>query len=357
MCFSSSGLARNSLIPLHQVTRSSRKRWLFSCFVSTMASSMIYPLKTAKFRNLSKFYIVFQSEFFYTKINMQQKGISKMAQNLTSTLAQQSEQPETDTVTLWHATNDADTLKSFWDEGAKPIGIGRGGQRGVFFVWSKKKGANSHFSDFLATDSYNHDTATEGLIIGTQIKKNDLTYPNWQFDLETGKVLNPLLFQYREQITNIKNLEYVDEYGDKISISSINLTPITTEDACTLKFVKGPTGRVMRIGETGLAYLELWQALIDKLCENPDFRKDYNKTLQKAASHPSANFALKYCGEQPLPVDEAFYIQKDESGKVTETQLYTSSVPKEKQVCPFVKMGMAKKKVPGDLNLILLLAR
>lgn len=180
-----------------------------------------------------------------------------MTGNLTSLLAEKSYSLDSDKVMLWHATNDANTLKSFLDNGAKAIGKGFGGQTDGFYVWSKKRGANSHFSHFLATDDYGNNTVSEGLLIGTQIKKNDVTYPNWQFDLELGKVLNPLLFKYKDQIKDIKNLEYVDEYGDKISVLSIEAGKMATTKACTLRFRENSVIHTMRIGETGPGYLAL----------------------------------------------------------------------------------------------------
>ncbi len=267
-----------------------------------------------------------------------------MTQNLISILMQHSESTKPDAVTLWHTTNDADTLKSFLDEGAKPIGTGQGGQTGGFFVWSKKKEAVSHFTDYLS-----EGTTGDGLIIGTEVSKKELVYPNWQFDLELAAALNPVLFKYKDQITDIKNLEYLEDGGKKI-IPAFTTLGYTRKDNCALRRVERVVNgislgkKLEGPGDSGIVNVNIWQAIIDKMCENPDFRKDYNKCLQAAASHPSKNFALKYCGEKPLQIDEVFHIQKDETGKVTETPLYTSSVPKEKQVCPFVKMGMVRKK-------------
>ena len=85
------------------------------------------------------FCIVFSSKFLYTGINIQQKGIFRMAHNLISILMQHSEQIKPDTVTLWHTSNDPDTLKSFLDEGVKAIEKGYGGQAGGFYMWNNKK--------------------------------------------------------------------------------------------------------------------------------------------------------------------------------------------------------------------------
>ena len=181
---------------------------------------------------------------------------------------------------------------------------------------------------------------TEGLLIGITTDRNKLKYPQWQFDLEGAKQLNPLLFKYKDQITAIKDLEYL-ENGEKETIKSIELSPYATEKECILTFFSS-TIKGMVIGDSGIDVAG-FQALIDKLCENQEFRKDYDELLQKSIS-ASPKLALKYCGKKPLHIDEVSHIQQDEKGKVTETPLYTSSAPKEKQVCPFVKMGMARKK-------------
>ncbi len=265
-----------------------------------------------------------------------------MTQNLTTILTQHSEQTKPDTITLWHTSRDVDVLKSFLDEGAKPTGKGLGGQKSGFYVWSKKRSAISHFTDALY-----EDVSGEGLIIGTKVKKSEIMYPNWQFDIELAAVLNPLLFKYINQITKIKDLVYL-ENGEKRIIPQIATVTTTSKEECNLQCIKanGKPGYFLDGPHTGgdTYHLNVWQALIDELCKNADFCKDYNRYLQVAATHPTKSFALKYCGKEPLPIDEVSHIQKDAEGNVKETILYTSSVPKEQQVCPFVKIGMTRKK-------------
>ena len=260
---------------------------------------------------------------------------------LLSTL---SENSSADQITLWHVSQDADALKSFLNNGAQAIGTGRGGQTNGFYVWSKKEGAVSHFSDFLS-----EGTTGDSLLISVSTHIKKMTYPDWQFDIEGAQLLNPLLFKYKEQIKNLKNLEYLDGDGKQCIIRSISTTNYTTQNNCSFSFRCYPSRFTTQvIGDAGLN-VDLFQAVIDKMCEDPNFLKDYNELLQQSAAS-SEHLALKYCGRSPLPINEAIYIQKDEKGKVIETPLYASSADEKRQPCPFVKMGLVRKKQNSTTN-------
>ena len=254
-------------------------------------------------------------------------------------LAKNAHASDPNEITFWHISDNPEALKSFLNNGAQAIGKGYGGQTTGFYVWNRKENAVSHLTDFLGEGK-----AIEGLLIGVTLDKDKLTYPNWQFDVEQAKKLNSLFFKYKESISEIKNLDYIDDDGTKRIIDSIKISRFATEQKCNLIFKSSFSRTNMSIGDSGIRVAE-FQALIDTLCKNPKFREDYNKLLQESAT-TSKRLALKYCGKEHLPVNEAIHIQKDEKEKVRETILYTSSLPKEKQECPFLKMRMLRKKGP-----------
>ncbi len=265
------------------------------------------------------------------------------AKNITELLAKNVCQSAPNEIILWHTSRDSESLRSYLNEGALPTGRGLGGQKDGFYVWNNKESAISHFDEFL----YKNETGN-GLLIGVKVDKDNITYPDWQFDMELSKELNSLFFKYKDTISQIKDLEYKDQKGQNQIIKSFSLSRFATKENCLFKIsgYDGWSSSCLAIGDdNGIIGVDMWQSLADRMCKNPEFRKDYNKLLQESTT-TSKRLALKYCGKDPLAVDEAIHIQKDEKGIVTETPLYTSSLDKEKQVCPFLKMGMDRKKGP-----------
>ena len=248
-----------------------------------------------------------------------------------------------DKVTLWHFSSDQQALKSFLDTGAQPIGIGQGAQTNGFFVWNNKEGAVSHFKDFLYPNQ-----AADGLLIGVNVHKKDISYPTWQFDIEVGKALNSLLSKYKDDICRMHDLTYRDDKGAQKTITQIR-PGIGREDVCVFQF-KEQTGRLFSLAignDNGLNGVNVYQAIVDRLCQNPAFKQEYDALLWDNIKN-AKRLAAKYCGKDPLPVDEVTYIHKDENNIDKEQSLYTSSVTKEKQVCPFLIKGLAKLKNARD---------
>ena len=244
-----------------------------------------------------------------------------------------------DKVVLWHLSSDRQALKSFLDNGAKPIGIGQGGQTGGFFVWNTKENALSHFKDFLFKDK-----AAEALLIGVCVDKKAVAYPVWQFDLEIAKALNSLFFKYKDQIQSIKNLSYRDAQGELKTIAAIKPTIHMTEKECAFQFKENHRVFSLAVGnDNGLRGVDIFQAIVDTMCRNPIFKKDYDALLLRSIT-TADRVAVKYCGQKALPVDEVFYIRKDENNIDMEQQVYTSSLEKEKQVCPFLTAALSRRR-------------
>lgn len=244
-----------------------------------------------------------------------------------------------------------DNLKSFFNNGVLSVGNGVGGQSGGFFVHNKKAFAVSYFYNDLSQNQIHNkkngkiedvvDYANEALLIGTTINKNELKYPAWQFDLEIAdyKILNQILYKYKDLAYTIKTLK-----TPKQEVSIIPLLRPMSEGEFKLKIKYNNYTETLQIDEFDRTdNLDIWQALFDKLCEDKEFRQDYNELLQKSTTS-NTRTAIKYCGKSPLNVDEISYLKKDTDGNMTETSLYTSSTCKEKQVCPFLQLKFAKEK-------------
>ncbi|MGN0919656.1 MAG: hypothetical protein ACI4OR_02725 [Alphaproteobacteria bacterium] len=248
-----------------------------------------------------------------------------------------------DKITLWHFAKDSQALKSFLNDGAKAIGIGKGGQTNGFFVWNQKKGALSHFKNFLYKEE-----AAEGVLVGVNIHVKDIGYPTWQFDVEIAKALNPLLFKYKKEIAQIQDLAYTDCTGEHQTISKIRPTHLASAESCVFQFKINRSLTSLAIGNNnGIWGVDMFQAVIDHMCQNPEFKKEYDTLLQEKVKK-AEKLAVKYCGQENLPVDEIVYVHKNEQEIDKEQQLYTSSAPKEKQVCPFFIMAKSKR---NDQNL------
>ena len=243
-----------------------------------------------------------------------------------------------ETVTFYHISREVNAFKSLFREGAKAIGKGLGGQQDGFYVWNKKEPAISHFSDFLQKKP-----TGDGLLIGIEVNKDSLTYPNWQFDLEFSKELSPLLFKYKDKIAQIENLEYKTAKGEKEIIPSISISKRATEENCLLKFSYSTGSTCLAIGDdNGVQAVDIFQALIDKMCKNPEFKQDYDKLLQESISS-SQRLALKYTGIEPLIISKADHLEVNADHSVKTTPIFDASKGK-KQICPFLKLELARTR-------------
>ena len=245
-----------------------------------------------------------------------------------------------------------DNLKSFLDNGIMPTGKGYGGQQDGFYVFNHKHFAYHYFYNRL-TQYKNKEHpkeiknyAGEALFVGITINDNELSYPQWQFDLEGCDVLNSLLFKHKDLIYNItlnhKNGAEIIQFQENADATADNflINKITkTQDS--------ESTETIHIGNRNQRYTNIFQELFDKLCKNETFKQDYNSLLRKCADDYLNVTQIKYCGAKHLPVDEILYIKKDANGNMIETPLYSSNicnVCKDKFVCPFITLKTAKEK-------------
>jgi len=246
-----------------------------------------------------------------------------------------------------------DNLKSFLDNGIMPTGKGYGGQQDGFYVFNHKHIAYHYFYNRLTQykDKEHPEClinyAGEALLVSVTINKDELTYPNWQFDLEGCDVLSPLLYKHKDLICST-----ILKHKDKAEIISFKNADNSTPDNCLItKITKTPESEsqeIIRIGNMNQKYTRIFQELCDTMCANQEFQKDYNMLLRESANNYLTLAQMKYCGKQPLPVDEILYLKKDDKGTMIETPLYlstTCSMCKEKHICPFLKLKTAKEKL------------
>jgi len=233
-------------------------------------------------------------------------------------------------VCLWHTADSIFSFESFLNNGAQPTGNGYGGQSKGFYVWNQKKYAVSHFADFLA-EGLNAET----LLVGVKVDRKDIKYPDWQFDLEVSKEINPLLFKYQDRVAEIKGLKCTDAEGKEYVVDMIEKNPYTTKDHCLFTFKAGNLGCTFGFGD-GAEKLYVAQAIIDKMCEDKDFRDDYNRLLRASVNGPNRS-ALKYCGKDALFINEVSYIQKKEHTQPVEHVIYraekASDKPQAQKLC------------------------
>ena len=161
--------------------------------------------------------------------------------------------------------------------------------------------------------------------------------------MEFSKELSPLLFKYRDKITQIENLEYTSAKGEKETIPSISISKRATEENCLLKLSYNTGSTCLAIGDdNGVQAVDIFQALIDKMCKNPEFKQDYDKLLQESVSC-SQRLALKYTGIEPLAISKADHIEVNTDHSVKKTPIFDVSKGKN-QVCPFLTLGTVKAR-------------
>jgi len=231
---------------------------------------------------------------------------------------------------FFHASRDIKFLKSFLHEGVKAIGKGVGGQASGFYVYESKKLATKHFS-FLKNKGIIPNSSLGGILVGIKVDENDLKYPDWQFDYESNPAVIGLLNKYaplvEDALNKIKGIKsakkskrfgrFEIEYRQRGKIISKAISPADPE-------ITDFTG--------------IWQKTFDDLCKISFFRKEYN-ALMADDSHT----CKKYTGKTPLPVTYLAYMQPLPNGNFKEIPLYTDKLPKEQQICPFIKTYLAQR--------------
>ena len=83
------------------------------------------------------------------------------------------------TIRFYHVSTNLDDFKSFFREGAKPIGQGVGGQGNGFYAWANETLAENHirFLNF-------QQLTNEAVIVGVDVEKESIAYPIWKADME-----------------------------------------------------------------------------------------------------------------------------------------------------------------------------
>ncbi len=233
---------------------------------------------------------------------------------------------------FFHASRNIRYLKSFFREGAQAIGMGMGGQDYGFYVFENKKSAKNHM-DFLK--KYRNPLHPQGgILVGVKVDEKELNYPLWQFDYEAVPDLLPLLDQNKDLVIHaLMNTPF-----EKIKVFDAKKTDrygrfLIDAEKNGERFQKAISPADP--GFTG--FISLWQKTFDTLCQNPQFKKEYDALLKDS---PLA--AKKYTGEDSLPVSYLSYMQPQKDGHLKEIVLYTDSKPKEKQSCPFLKVILAQ---------------
>ena len=209
----------------------------------------------------------------------------------------------------------------------------------------------------------------EAVIVGVAVPKSTIAYPLWQQDMEQSAGLILLAKKYasflntRARHLNIPILQDMRNLGwhfSKITgifvadfMTGINvddsgkIIPKNTSDNNCIFFegIDHDGEKIIQVCPDtpwNSADSTKFQILTDWLCQNnPDFRKDYNRLMQREAISPHC-FALKYTGSEPLPIVCAQYAKVDQDGSIQKTTLFDAR-KKENQVCPFLMMGLARK--------------
>ena len=264
-------------------------------------------------------------------------------------------------ITFWHVTTDLNASQSFLESGALAIGNGVGGQSDGFFVWNNKERAVEHLTNFLLKGKTGN-----GLLVGTNVYKSAISYPNWQFDLEQCIPLNTVLVKYKDQIVKIKNLQcnIVNDFG-RIGTDFVDFvkpSKFLCDTYGAFSFKVNSSIFTEDFGHIGVRFVALYQAVIDKMCKNVAFKRDYNKILLETAQDINASKltnlleplnidcsighigqGFKYCGKKPLRINEIIHVNKDENNLITQTCLHTSSVDTTHQICSFLASSNKQK--------------
>ena len=251
------------------------------------------------------------------------------------------------TIRFYHVSTNPDDFKSFFQKGAKPIGQGVGGQGNGFYVWTNETLAENHicFLNF-------QQLTNEAVIVGVDVEKESIAYPRWKTDMEYAPGFCSLLAKHHEFINkNMQNLN-IDLPPNETFLKSIQSVKCKKENGeinftFTGKSPFSPTmQQYLKRKETdnpcyGSADSVFFQTLTDYLCQNnPEFLIDYNHFMQQKIQQEG--IALKYTGQQNIPISILKYATIDESGKISKTTIYDKE-KQSQQICPFVKMAMSRK--------------
>lgn len=248
------------------------------------------------------------------------------------------------TVRFYHVGTNPDDFKSFFKEGAKPIGQGVGGQANGFYVWTNENLADSHIQ-FLNFQQM----LKEAVIVSVDTEKEKITYPLWQADVECAPGLCGLYAKYQDFINKeMQNLNIQLPKNESLLTSIQSVQCKKENDAINLTF-KGASHFAPTMQQNftrkandnpcqGYADAVFFQTLTDYLCQNnPDFKQDYNHFMQQSLR--TEGIALKYTGKENLPVSSIEYTTIDDMGKISKTTIFD----KKKQFCPFVAMALKRK--------------
>lgn len=260
--------------------------------------------------------------------------------------------------TLWHISDDTSALASFFREGAKPVGVGEGGQKDGFYVWSDRETALKHATAMLNGSFSNKVSREKALLIGVSVNKQSIRYPTWQLDLEATKGLFALWCQHGVFLNrNAQNLNIPvhtshKEWHDIEATTGLSYekfigkTPETYEEFIHFHLRRKDGREAHKIiwedidngSETFKA-----EIITTYLCENdPTFLNRYNSFLEHIA-RTGEKASLKYTGVQPLKVDQIILLKKEKDDILKEYPLYRQKEKPETTLCPFIKKKTADK--------------
>ena len=257
-------------------------------------------------------------------------------------------------VTFYHVSTAVEAFKSFFREGAKPVGKGFGGQSDGFYVWTSEAAAEDHIR-FLKDGAwaYKELEGDEALIIGVTIPKSTISYPDWQQDMEHNRGLIQLAFNYSDVLNekahhlNIPLPKEKRPFGWFFkTITGISVRNCFRQDALLFEGVDD-TGKVshkifMNTPPWDSDDSVKFQILTDWLCQNsPRFKEDYNRLMHHLISQTKEFTALKYTGLKPLTITSAKYVKVNEDGSFIKSDFFNA--PRKEQVCPFLTLAALRR--------------
>ncbi|MBO7332441.1 MAG: hypothetical protein J6U64_02105 [Alphaproteobacteria bacterium] len=259
---------------------------------------------------------------------------------------------------LWHISSDTSSLASFLRKGAKAIGIGEGGQKDGFYVWSDREAAIKHADAMMNGSFSNKNGGNSVLLVAVSENKKSFHYPTWQLDLEATKGLFSLWCQHGDFLNrNATNLNI------PVHPSNRQWRDIETITGLSYEKIIGKTPELsnefihfhLRRKDGREAHKIIWEdidngaetfkaeAITTYLCENdPSFLSRYDALLEHVA-YTGEKASLKYTGEQPLRVDHIILLKKEKDDTLKEYPLYRQNEKPETMLCPFIKKKMADK--------------
>lgn len=268
-------------------------------------------------------------------------------------------------ITFYHVSTDVNAFKSFFREGAKAIGIGRGGQTDGFYVWATEKAADRHIL-FLDRNPLSDKELVnkEAIIIGVKVPIKTVSYPLYQLDKEASRGLFRLFVQYGDFINDkAHDLDIPFSVKEKpLGWNFSKFTGFSFEKKYSNYSKKNyydiwfhgldeqnkEKKKCMSRGEDHLDEdadeaddSVKFQILTDWLCQNnSDFKKEYDALMHKSIL--KGVFSFKYTGSEPLPIAFAKHVKVGEDNSLSKTTVFDAE-KKTNQICPFVTMELARK--------------